>query len=67
MPIIIYLALLVLDRELDDDLQDSLFDFLEARGITDELAVFLHEYMKNKNKMEVIRWMGRVKTFIEKK
>ncbi|KAI9076021.1 hypothetical protein K1719_042037 [Acacia pycnantha] len=54
-------------KELDDALQDSLYEFLEARGINDELAVFLHEYMKNKNKMEVIRWMGSVKSFIEKK
>lgn len=62
-----YLLLLVLDRELDDALQDSLYDFLEARGINDELAVFLHDYMKNKGKMELIRWMGTVKSFIEKK
>ncbi|KAK4267630.1 hypothetical protein QN277_024383 [Acacia crassicarpa] len=54
-------------KELDDALQDSLYEFLEARGINDELAVFLHEYMKNKNKMELIRWMGLVKSFIEKK
>ncbi|KAF7814481.1 MAM33 domain-containing protein [Senna tora] len=54
-------------KELDDELQDSLYDFLEARGINDELAVFLHDYMKNKNKIELIRWMGTVKSFIEKK
>lgn len=54
-------------KELDDALQDSLYEFLETRGINDELAVFLHEYMKNKNKMELIRWMGSVKSFIEKK
>ncbi|KAM3700161.1 hypothetical protein ACB098_05G077100 [Castanea mollissima] len=53
-------------KELDDELQDSLYEFLEARGINDELAAFLHEYMKNKDKTEFIRWMGTVKTFIEK-
>lgn len=53
-------------KELDDELQDSLYEFLEARGINDELAVFLHKYMKNKDKTEFIRWMGTVKSFIEK-
>ncbi|XP_010245555.1 PREDICTED: uncharacterized protein At2g39795, mitochondrial-like [Nelumbo nucifera] len=53
-------------KDLSDDLQDSLQEFLEARGVTDELAVFLHEYMMNKDKTEFIRWMGTVKSFIEK-
>ncbi|XP_059644360.1 uncharacterized protein At2g39795, mitochondrial [Cornus florida] len=52
---------------LDDELQDSLYEFLETRGINDELCTFLHEYMKNKDKTEFIRWMGTVKSFIEKK
>ncbi|PSR89353.1 Mitochondrial glycoprotein [Actinidia chinensis var. chinensis] len=54
-------------KGLDDELQESLYEFLEARGIDDDLAAFLHEYMKNKDKTEFIRWMGTVKTFIEKK
>ena len=54
-------------RELDDKLQDSLYDYLEIRGINDELAAFLHSYMKNKDKTEFIRWMGTVKSFVEKK
>ncbi|KAF3450955.1 hypothetical protein FNV43_RR07044 [Rhamnella rubrinervis] len=52
-------------RELDDQLQDSLYEFLEARGISDELAVFLHEYMRNKDKAEFIGWLGTLKSFIE--
>ncbi|KAK9282311.1 hypothetical protein L1049_005225 [Liquidambar formosana] len=54
-------------KELDDELQNSLYEFLERRGINDELAVFLHEYVTNKDKTEFIRWMGSVKSFIEKK
>lgn len=54
-------------RELDDEMQDALYEFLEERGINDELAIFLHEYMKNKDKTEFIRWLGIVKSFIEKK
>lgn len=59
--------MLVLDRELDDELQYRLYDFLEVRGINDELACFLHQYMKNKDKAELIGWMKRVKSFIERK
>ncbi|KAE9467707.1 hypothetical protein C3L33_00388, partial [Rhododendron williamsianum] len=54
-------------KELDDELQNSLYKFLEARGVNDDLAVFLHGFMKNKDKTEFIRWMGTVKSFIEKK
>ncbi|KAJ4829146.1 hypothetical protein Tsubulata_012153 [Turnera subulata] len=52
-------------KELDDELQDSLYEYLEARGITDEMATFLHQYMKNKGKAEFMRWMGNVKSHIE--
>ncbi|KAK2982852.1 hypothetical protein RJ640_021342 [Escallonia rubra] len=54
-------------KELDDELQESLYEFLEARGIDDELAVFLHKYMKNKDKLEFVRWMENVKSYIERK
>jgi hypothetical protein len=48
---------------LDGKLQESLHEFLEARGINDKLAVFLHKYMKNKDKTE---FHSCVKSFIEK-
>lgn len=54
-------------RELDDELQDAIYDFLEERGIDDDLAVFLHRYMKNKDKTEYLRWMEILKSFVEKK
>ncbi|XP_056161947.1 uncharacterized protein At2g39795, mitochondrial-like isoform X1 [Syzygium oleosum] len=54
-------------RELDDELQDALYDFLEERGVDDELAVFMHQYMANKDKTEFIKWMDTVKHFVEKK
>ncbi|XP_044479629.1 uncharacterized protein At2g39795, mitochondrial-like [Mangifera indica] len=53
-------------KELDDELQNSLYEFLEERGIDDQLAIFLHEYMRNKEKSEFIRWMQTVKSYIEK-
>ncbi|MBA0622977.1 hypothetical protein Godav_008475 [Gossypium davidsonii] len=54
-------------KELDEQLQDSLYEFLEERSINDGLAIFLHEYMKNKDKTEFIRWLQTVKSHIEKK
>ncbi|GAB4842648.1 hypothetical protein Ancab_012621 [Ancistrocladus abbreviatus] len=54
-------------KELDDELQDSLYEFLEVRGIDDSLSAFLHNYMKNKDKFEFISWLRTVKSFIEKK
>ena len=54
-------------RELDEELQDSLYEFLEERNINDELAIFLHEYMTNKDKSECIRWLETVKSYMEKK
>ncbi|VVA91485.1 unnamed protein product [Arabis nemorensis] len=54
-------------EEMEDELQDSLYRFLEERGISDDLAVFLHQYMKNKYKAEYIRWMETVKSYVEQK
>lgn len=53
--------------DLDDDLQTSLYDFLETRGINDELALFLHKCMQHKSKNEYIRWMGSVESFVARK
>ncbi|CAN6470859.1 unnamed protein product [Victoria cruziana] len=52
--------------ELDDELQDALQEFLEARGVNDELAIFLHQYMLNKDKAEYIHWLEKVKSFVAK-
>lgn len=54
-------------KELDDELQDSLYEFLEERGINEQLTAFLHEYLKNKDKTEFVRWMQAVKSYIENK
>ncbi|RZC64164.1 hypothetical protein C5167_025927 [Papaver somniferum] len=53
-------------KDLEDKLQSSLQEFLDVRGVSEELAVSLHEYMKNKDKIELIRWMGNARSFIEK-
>ena len=53
--------------DLDDELQTSLYDFLEERGINEELAVFLHKCMQHKSKNEYIRWMGSIESFVARK
>ncbi|GJR15336.1 mitochondrial glycoprotein [Tanacetum coccineum] len=53
--------------DLDDELQTSLYDFLEERGINDELAVFLHKCMQHKSRNEYIRWMGSIESFVARK
>ncbi|KAL2936664.1 hypothetical protein RDABS01_020113 [Bienertia sinuspersici] len=53
-------------RELDDELQNSLYDFLEERGIDDSLCTFLHKYVNYKEDAEYIRWMKSVKSVMEK-
>ncbi|KAI3807435.1 hypothetical protein L1987_23363 [Smallanthus sonchifolius] len=54
-------------NDLDDELQTSLYDFLETRGINDELAVFLHKCMQHKSKNEYIRLMGSIESFVARK
>ncbi|XP_023768153.1 uncharacterized protein At2g39795, mitochondrial [Lactuca sativa] len=51
-------------NDLDDELQTSLYDFLEIRGINDELALFLHKCMQHKSKNEYIRWMESLESFV---
>ncbi|XP_031279536.1 uncharacterized protein At2g39795, mitochondrial isoform X1 [Pistacia vera] len=53
-------------RNLSGELRKTLREYLEARGVNDELSVFLHEYMMNKDRIELIRWLGNVKSFVEK-
>ncbi|KAL4559309.1 hypothetical protein LXL04_031447 [Taraxacum kok-saghyz] len=54
-------------NDLDDELQTSLYDFLETRGINDELAVFLHKCMQHKSKNEYIRWMETLESYVARK
>ncbi|GLU01261.1 hypothetical protein SLE2022_185740 [Rubroshorea leprosula] len=53
-------------RDLNVKLQKTLREYLEARGVNDELSVFLHDYMKNKDRIELIQWLSTVKSFVEK-
>lgn len=52
-------------KKLDFKLQTALQEFLQARGVNDELAVFLHAYVWNKDRIELIKWLGDVQYFLE--
>lgn len=53
-------------RNLKRGLQKGLREYLEARGVNNELSVFLHEYMMNKDRIELIQWLRVVNHFLEK-
>lgn len=50
---------------LDEDLQVLMERFLEERGITQTLAVFVPDYVDVKEQKEYIRWLNNVKGFID--
>ncbi|KAL9238556.1 hypothetical protein vseg_012958 [Gypsophila vaccaria] len=54
-------------EELGDEMQESIYNFLEERGIDENLCVYLHNYIHYKDHAEFIRWMESVKKTVEKK
>ncbi|MBA0622506.1 hypothetical protein Godav_008041 [Gossypium davidsonii] len=44
-----------LRRKKSRKLQRTLDDYLEERGVNNELCVFLHVYMMNKDRIELIQ------------
>ena len=53
-------------RNLNTKVQESFREYLVARGVNNELSAFLHDYMMNKDRIELLRWMDRLKSFVEK-
>nr|CAD1827800.1 unnamed protein product [Ananas comosus var. bracteatus] len=60
------LRALVKYRELDEEMQEAVRDYLEERGVNDELAAFLHDYMANKDRTELLRWLKNVESYVKK-
>ncbi|KAH0935960.1 hypothetical protein HID58_013077 [Brassica napus] len=48
------------------DFQTAIKEFLRVRGIDSELCFFLHEYMMNKDRIELIQWLRKLNSFIAK-
>ncbi|KIW68887.1 hypothetical protein PV04_04801 [Phialophora macrospora] len=51
--------------ELDPELQQMLQQYLEERGIDEELASFLPEYMDYKEQKEYVKWLEDLETFVK--
>lgn len=50
---------------LDEDLQILMERYLEERGITTALAVFVPDYMDMKEQKEYLAWLNNVKSFVD--
>lgn len=50
---------------LDEDLQVMMERFLEERGITQAMAVFVPDYVDVKEQREYLRWLNNVKAFVD--
>lgn len=50
---------------LDEDLQVLMERFLEERGVTQALAVFVPDYVDVKEQKEYLRWLSNVKAFVD--
>ncbi|XP_062097774.1 uncharacterized protein At2g39795, mitochondrial [Humulus lupulus] len=53
-------------RGLNKNFQKTFRNYLGARGIDDELSFFLHDYMMNKDRIELVQWLTTVKSYVEK-
>ncbi|KAI3506390.1 hypothetical protein L1887_28748 [Cichorium endivia] len=52
-------------RVLDKKLQSALMEFLNARGVNNDLACFLHRYVWNKDKLENIQRLKLLKSYVQ--
>ena len=50
---------------LDEDLQVLLERYLEERGVTQALSVFVHDYLDLKEQREYRAWLKNVKDFVD--
>lgn len=59
------LALPLQFETLDLGLQEEIDKFLQERGINESLALFIPEYAEFKEQTEYVKWLGKVKSFVE--
>ncbi|VAI21010.1 unnamed protein product [Triticum turgidum subsp. durum] len=57
---------LVFRRKLEPAEREAVKKFLQEREVDAELAEFLHDYVANKEKMEMLQWLKTVESFVEK-
>lgn len=50
---------------LDEDLQVLMERYLEERGITKSMAIFITDYVEVKEQKEYLRWLNNLKNFVD--
>ncbi|CAL5062925.1 unnamed protein product [Urochloa decumbens] len=53
-------------EKLGAEEREAVTKFLKEREVDEELAGFLHDYMANKENMELLRWLKTVESFLDK-
>ncbi|KAL6502120.1 hypothetical protein OROGR_027253 [Orobanche gracilis] len=53
-------------KNLNTEFQTGFYKFLDTRGINPGLSMFLHKYMMNKDRIELIQWLGKLNFFLNK-
>ena len=56
----------MIHRKLGAGEREAVTKFFKEREVDEELAEFLHGYMANKEKMELLRWLKTVESFLDK-
>jgi complement component 1 Q subcomponent-binding protein, mitochondrial len=52
-------------EQLDEELQSLMEQYLEKRGMDTSLAMFIPDYIDVKEQKEYLKWLGRMKEFVE--
>ncbi|EXB36722.1 Uncharacterized protein L484_016973 [Morus notabilis] len=52
-------------NDLDENLQKAFHNYLEVRGIEQNITNFLHQYMIAKDSKEYMNWLKNLKDFVE--
>lgn len=53
-------------EQLNEELQDAFYTYLEERGIDDDLCFFILSYSRVKEQVEYAKWLNSVLAFVEK-
>lgn len=51
--------------DLDDSLQELFHNYLEERGLDEQLANFIPQYVEHKEQQEYMRWLKSVAKFVK--
>ncbi|KAM1798735.1 hypothetical protein ACFX12_032775 [Malus domestica] len=52
-------------HDLDEELQNAFYKYLESRGIEHTMSDFLYDYMENKGKKEYLMWLKKAKGLVQ--